>query len=96
MAGLKEMCTSTVDPIGHATQLILTLQRIQMDASQLKAAAESGYYSIEEIHQLKRDIQKDLEMVNARLVFACNDLENASRGIPMPTVDEQDDPFGEE
>lgn len=83
MADLKEMCKSQVDPSEHATQMLMLLQRIQLDASQVKAMAESGHYNVQEVLQLKRDIQKDMELFNARLVFACNDLENCARGLPI-------------
>ena len=92
MAGLKELCKSTVNPAEHATQLIMTLQRIQIDASRLQYMAESGEYDVATVLECKRDIQRDLEMVNARLVFTCNDLENQARGVPVLANDE--DAFG--
>lgn len=92
MTGLKELCKSTVDPQHHALQLLMTLQRLQLEASRLHEMASTGEYDVAEVLACKRDIQKDMEMVNARLVFACNDLENQARGVPVLANDE--DAFG--
>lgn len=92
----NDLLVNTVRPLEHASQLLAMLQRIQVDASRLFHMADSGEYDIERVEEIKRDIQKDMESANARLVFACNDLQSAARGIPLPVEDDSEDAFGED
>lgn len=91
----SDLLVNTVRPLEHSAQLLAILQRVEVDASRIYCMAQSGEYTVEQVEELKRDIQHDLELVNARLVFACNDLQSAARGIPIPVGDEAEDAFGE-
>lgn len=90
-----DLLINTVRPLEHSAQLLAMLQRIEVDASRLFIMAQSGEYTVSEVEELKRDIQRDMESANARLVFACNDLQSAARGVPIPVESEEEDAFGE-
>lgn len=88
-----DLLVNTVRPVEHSAQLLAMLQRMQVDAQHLFEMAQTGEYDIETVMQMKRDIQRDMEAANARLVFTCNDLQSATRGIPV-LEDDEEDAFG--
>lgn len=89
-----DLMVNTVRPIEHSAQLLAMLQRMTVDAQRLFEMAQTGEYDISTVMEMKRDIQRDMEAANARLVFTCNDLQSAVRGIPV--LEEDEDAFGED
>jgi len=89
-----DLMVNTVRPIEHTAQLLAMLQRMTVDAERLFQMAQTGEYDISTVMQMKRDIQHDMEAANARLVFACNDLQSTAKGVPV--LHEDEDAFGGE
>lgn len=69
-----------VNPEYHAIQMQCLLQRMQIDANMLQKMAAAGQTDFNALKEAKESLEHDLELLQAHLVFACNDLENSNYG----------------
>ena len=69
-----------VNPEYHAIQMQCWLQRMQIDANMLQKMAAAGQTDFNALKEAKESLEHDLELLQAHLVFTCNDLENSNYG----------------